>query len=242
MQEIFIRIFIAAFAGYFLGSINGAQILHHLLRSHFPRHITRIGTKIAGTTNVWLYIGKTPALFVLAIDVFKGYLSILVAEIILGVDAPFSFIAGITAIAGHNWPIFFHFRGGRGVATLAGAVFALDFNIALIVGIASFIFIFIRWSGLHPFALIAGMTIFEYQQWGLTFVAIMILCALIIFAKRIQAYWTPLTRADKRIVPLKTLLFSIIWYDSAGIKPVPLRQLYSLKLLEEIKEDTGRVD
>lgn len=219
-------IFVAIVAGYLLGSVNGAQFIHHMLRPHFPRHITRIGTKIAGTQNVWMKIGEFPALLVLAIDISKGYLAVYAAKL-LGLEIPIALLAGVAAVVGHNWPIFFHFRGGRGVATLISALFALDPRLAFFVALFGQFFTLIRWSGIMPFAVIAGFAYFGYKPWGTTLVFLISAAAIIIIARRLQAYWPFLAKTHRKLWVLK----NIIWYDRPGANPPSLREIFSLKKL-----------
>ena len=224
--------FIAAGAGYLLGSLNGAQILHHIFRPLFPRHITRIGTKIAGTQNVWMTIGKFPALFVLAIDISKGYLAVYVSKA-LGLEIPLALIGGVAAVLGHNWPLFFHFRGGRGVATLVGALFALDFQVALFVALLGQFFTLIRWSGIMPFALIVGFAYFRYQSWGTTLILLLIAVVAIIIVKRLQAYWPFLARSKNKLWSFK----NILWYDRPRANPPSLKKVFNLEKLKIAKKD-----
>jgi len=204
MEILFLKIIFAVLAGYFLGSCNGAQLLHHFWRARFTRHITAIGTGNAGTQNVWMQMGRAPAVFVLLVDILKGYFSVWLASVI-GIASPLVFIGGIAAIAGHNWPIYFHFHGGRGVATLTGALFAFDFSIAFWVTIASLLFVLIRWSGVMPLALIVGTAVLTYREFGGITVWMMALAAAVILARRFQVH--------RR-------------YDRPGANPPSLREIF----------------
>lgn len=217
-------IFITIVVGYLLGSINGAQLIHHVFRRLFPRHVTRIGTRIAGTQNVWMQTGKFPALFVLAIDISKGYAAVSAAKL-LGLDIPFAFLGGIAAVAGHNWPIFFHFRGGRGVATLISALFAVDPRLALFVALGGQFFTLIRWSGIMPFAVIAGFAYFRYPDFGTSFVLLMAGAAAIILVRRLHAYWPILLGTDRKPWVLK----NIVWYDRTEANPPSLREVFNFE-------------
>ncbi len=92
--------------------------------------IRRHGSGNAGATNVIRLLGWKPGLFVLAVDVLKGYLAVAIVAG-LGLE-PFSWgsedallIAGCSAVAGHIWSLFAGFRGGKGVATAAGVLLAV---------------------------------------------------------------------------------------------------------------------
>lgn len=221
MDILIAKIIFTVFIGYFLGSLNGAQILHHVLRFWFPRHITAIGTRNAGTQNVWMHIGRLPAILVLLIDIFKGYFSVWIA-FALGINAPFTFLGGIAAIAGHNWPFYFHFRGGRGFATLTGALLGLNFYAAAVSGLLSLIFILVRWSGVTPFSLLALTTIIAYQQWGFSAAILMSFAAVVILIRRLHVFWPSLVKTKRKLWTLK----NIIWYDRVEANPPSLRELF----------------
>ncbi len=122
-------------AGYLLGSIPfGVLIGRRMARVD----VTRYGSGKMGTTNVLRVAGKKAAALVGVCDILKGALAVLFAELVfrgeylvvagsalwwLLKSAPV--MAGLAAMAGHNWSIFLRFRGGRGVATFFGGLVAL---------------------------------------------------------------------------------------------------------------------
>ena len=82
-----------------------------------------IGSGNIGATNVWRATGRTIALLVLVLDAGKGALAVLLARVVI--DEPYALAAcAVAVVAGHVWPVWAGFRGGKGVATVAGA-FAL---------------------------------------------------------------------------------------------------------------------
>jgi len=215
----------AIIIGYLLGSVNGAQFLHHALRPYFPKHITRIGTKNAGLTNFWLYIAKFPAIFVFLIDVGKGFLAIYFARK-LEIPDPFSFLAGIAAIVGHNWPIYFHFRGGRGVATLIGSLLAYNFQFAIFLLLVGFLpFTLIRWSGLAPFSLLFGISLLQFSEYGFKIILISSLSAFVLLLRRLHAERNVLSTSKRKLWVLK----NIIWYDNSGANPPPLKDILNFR-------------
>ena len=127
---------------YLLGSINSAIIVSKLF---FHEDVRTHGSGNAGTTNVMRTYGKKAALFTLLGDILKTVISILIGGLFLGLyyKTGFSFgwggyIAGFFCIVGHVWPIYYRFRGGKGVLCLASAVLMLS-PIAFIPLIAIFI-------------------------------------------------------------------------------------------------------
>ncbi len=106
--------------GYVLGSVPFALILTRWRRGIDVR---RVGSGNPGASNVWRSAGPVLGLSVLVLDCGKGAAAVILARRVgLGVDA--QALAGLAAIAGHVWPVWLKFRGGKGVATSAG-VFAM---------------------------------------------------------------------------------------------------------------------
>lgn len=107
-------------AGYLFGSLASALIVCRLLGLEDPRGQ---GSGNPGATNMLRLYGKPIAALTLAGDSLKGLLPVLLAR---ALEAPPSVIAltGLAAFCGHLYPVFFGFRGGKGVATLAGVVIA----------------------------------------------------------------------------------------------------------------------
>ena len=125
---------LAAFVlGYLLGSINTAVILGKIYGKDIGSH----GSKSAGLTNTLRVLGKSAAAFVLAGDILKGVIACLIG-LRLGVyageaaDCVSLLAAGAGAVIGHNWPIYFGFKGGKGVLTGVTVLFMFDWRIALI--------------------------------------------------------------------------------------------------------------
>ncbi len=125
---------VMAIIAYAIGSINFSVILSEKLAGF---DIRQKGSGNAGTTNVLRILGKKVALITLICDILKGVISILIA-IILGNIANGSDkelllqIAGIAVVLGHTFPIFFQFKGGKGVATSLGILLMSNWKIGLI--------------------------------------------------------------------------------------------------------------
>lgn len=111
----------AVIAAYLLGSIPFAYIAGRLLKKV---DIRRVGGGNVGATNVMREVGTAAGIGVLAADVGKGTLAVLVAQW-LGVSQVIVFVAGLAVVVGHNWPVFLEFDGGRGGATTVGVFFGL---------------------------------------------------------------------------------------------------------------------
>lgn len=105
-------------AAYAVGSISFAAIVA-------ARHgvdIHAVGSGNPGATNVGRAIGKREGRAVLVLDALKGALPTLFAASWCGFDSPWTSAAAVAAVAGHCWPIWHRFRGGKGAATAAGAM------------------------------------------------------------------------------------------------------------------------
>jgi len=112
---------LAVIIGYLLGSIPSAYIAGRLRKGV---DIRKVGGGNMGALNTAREIGIGAGVAVLIVDIAKGSLAVLIARW-LGVPMLFVFIAGFTAIVGHNFPVFIKFRGGKGAATVLGVLLAL---------------------------------------------------------------------------------------------------------------------
>jgi len=109
-------------AAYLLGSVSFAIVVSRLMRLPDPR---TYGSKNPGTTNVLRTGKKVAAVLTLAGDAGKGWLAVWLAQLFTG-DPVAVALAGLAAFLGHLYPLFYRFRGGKGVATAAGALFGFD--------------------------------------------------------------------------------------------------------------------
>ncbi|MED4228557.1 glycerol-3-phosphate 1-O-acyltransferase PlsY [Neobacillus cucumis] len=125
-------------ASYLLGSIPTALIVGKLF---FDVDIRELGSKNPGATNSLRVFGKKWAIFVLFIDLAKGALAAYL-PIYFHLDAePLSF--GLMAVVGHCFPIFAGFRGGKAIATTAGALLMTNIPLLIIAYITFFLVIFL---------------------------------------------------------------------------------------------------
>ena len=122
--------FFSLILGYLLGSIPSGWLAGRWLKGIDLREL---GSGSTGATNVLRQVGKGPALVVFLIDVGKGAAAVLIARA-LGLGDWIQVLAGLTALAGHIWPVWLGFKGGKAVATGLG----LFLGLAWPVGLASF--------------------------------------------------------------------------------------------------------
>lgn len=131
MKE-FLCIAVTAICSYLFGSFNSALIVCRLLKHD---DIRKYGSKSAGLTNVLRVYGKLPAFITLLCDLFKGVIAVVLARVIvtdvLGVlffgDRLFiGYVAGVCVVLGHIFPLYYGFKGGKGVLTCCTTMLVVD--------------------------------------------------------------------------------------------------------------------
>ncbi|MFA5346074.1 MAG: glycerol-3-phosphate 1-O-acyltransferase PlsY [Candidatus Omnitrophota bacterium] len=131
---------------YLFGSIPTAYIFGRIIKGI---DIRKFGSGNVGATNALRLLGKGWGITVLALDILKGFLPVVILPSIIGIKAnisleSFCIFVGISCICGHNWTIFLKFKGGKGVATTLGVLLGLSIKIAglkIILGITIFIWL-----------------------------------------------------------------------------------------------------
>lgn len=173
---------------YLLGSISSAVIFCQLAGLPDPRIN---GSHNPGATNVLRIGGKSAALGVLLADILKGMLPVAIAVYLEFQPSLIGFIA-LAACLGHIFPIFFHFRGGKGVATAFGTLLPLGYEIAgLTFAIWIITFLISGYSSLS--AVICAVIIPTFVWWfkpELTF-PVALVCCLLLYRhhENIQRLW-----------------------------------------------------
>lgn len=117
---------------YLIGSISSAVLVCRVMGYPDPRDE---GSHNPGATNVLRIAGKPAAALTLAGDVAKGIVPVLIARL-LGLHPIIVALAGLLAVIGHIYPVFFQFRGGKGIATAFGLIFMLNWQVGIITGAA----------------------------------------------------------------------------------------------------------
>ncbi len=125
---------IVTIIAYLLGSISFSVIISKKMAGFDVREK---GSGNAGSTNVLRTVGKKAAILTLICDCLKGIVAILIAvlasKIVKGTDAGLLVqLAGVAVVIGHTFPIFFRFKGGKGVATSLGVLLIINWQIGLI--------------------------------------------------------------------------------------------------------------
>lgn len=125
---------IMAIIAYCIGSVNFSVIISKKVAGFDVREK---GSGCAGSTNMLRSVGKKAAAITLLCDILKGVIaiaiSIIIGNMIDGVDKELLLqIAGIAVVIGHTFPVFFGFKGGKGVATSLGILLMSNWKIGLI--------------------------------------------------------------------------------------------------------------
>ena len=144
---------LAAVAAYLLGSLSFAVIVTRVMGLSDPR---TYGSKNPGATNVLRSGSKAAAIVTLLLDAMKGWLPV---ALVIGFGKPHGLeegtvaMVGLAAFAGHLWPVFFRFQGGKGVATALGVLLGISVWLGLATA-ATWLIIafFFRYSSLASLA------------------------------------------------------------------------------------------
>lgn len=168
---------------YLIGSVSPSVFLGRLVKGVDVR---KHGSGNAGATNAFRVLGTPLGVVVLAADVLKGFLPVLLAARYLGNPSVTVFVA-MAAMAGHNWSVFLKGKGGKGVATGAGVILAM-MPMIIAVLVAVFALVLVLTSTVSIASLIATMlfpvlTVATAQP--LAYVIFSFLsCAVVIYAHR----------------------------------------------------------
>lgn len=140
---------ISCVCAYLVSSVNTSIIVTKIVKHE---DIRKMGSGNAGFTNVLRCVGKVPAIITFVGDFLKGVVSILIPYLLtLGWDSPeqqmqrglLMYLAGFFAVLGHMFPLYYKFKGGKGVVTTASVMVLTDWRVLVIELIVFAIFFFI---------------------------------------------------------------------------------------------------
>ena len=138
---------ILAVCSYLFGNINFAKIISKSKKDDITKH----GSGNPGTLNMLRTFGFKWAIFNMTLEILKGVVPTLIGKLVfkdLGLSQIAVYVAGISVILGHIYPVFSKFKGGKGVAAFAGFSFvALPWWVALIILVCCFTFVVITSIG-----------------------------------------------------------------------------------------------
>ncbi|TXH34196.1 MAG: glycerol-3-phosphate 1-O-acyltransferase PlsY [Rhodospirillaceae bacterium] len=201
-----LTIFAALVLGYLLGSLNTAVIVGKI----YGKDIRTQGSGNAGLTNTLRVLGKPAAVLVLAGDILKGIIACLIG-LRLGVyvqsgaasDCISLLAAGAGALIGHNWPLYFGFKGGKGALTAVAVLFMFDWVMALLcLGLFVTIVALTRYVSLGTicaalfFVAISFIPVFDHTFYFHVFACLM---ALVIIFKHRENIQRLLARTESKL-------------------------------------------
>ncbi len=189
------QLIVVTIAAYLIGSINLSIILCKLMGKG---DIREQGSGNAGTTNTLRTLGKLPAVVVLIFDVLKAVIAIFVGKwlISLGQNPATTFpyndfaiaLSSIGVILGHNFPIYYGFKGGKGIATSLGVLLTVEWQLGLVCLVFALVLIIVTRTVsigsiaaaiLYPVLVLILGTKFENKWVYLGFAIIIALMAII---------------------------------------------------------------
>ena len=187
-----VNFFIFSITAYILGSIPTAVWVG---KRFYGLDVREHGSKNAGATNTFRVLGKKPGKIVLAIDVLKGLIAVLLPLTVAythneNTIINYKLFAAIFVILGHVFPLFAGFRGGKGVATSLGVIFAIHPPAAGIC-LAIFLLVFLTFNYVSLGAIVTAISfpiviyfVFNVTSLPLTIFSIVIGAAVVITHKK----------------------------------------------------------
>jgi glycerol-3-phosphate acyltransferase PlsY len=192
LENMDIYFFIFSITAYILGSIPTAVWVG---KRFYGLDVREHGSKNAGATNTFRVLGKKPGKIVLAIDVLKGLIAVLLPLTVANTHNEntiinYKLFAAIFVILGHVFPLFAGFRGGKGVATSLGVIFAIHPPAAGIC-LAIFLLVFLTFNYVSLGAIVTAISfpivihfVFNVSSLPLTIFSIVIGNAVVITHKK----------------------------------------------------------
>lgn len=172
--------FLAAVAAYLVGSLPFAVIVSRAMGLPDPRSF---GSGNPGATNVLRSGSKVAAVLTLAGDALKGWLPVW-ASLRLGLDETVVAVVAVAAFLGHVFSVWLRFKGGKGVATAAGVILALDWRVGL-AALAAWLAVVVasRFSSLGAIvaAVVAPAAVYWLRGPGAILAATVAMCAVLVW-------------------------------------------------------------
>lgn len=158
---------LATLAAYLVGSLSFAVIVSRAMGLNDPRSY---GSGNPGATNVLRSGNKAAAVLTLLLDALKGFVPVILVKFFgapYGLDEGTLALVALAAFVGHLWPVFFHFKGGKGVATALGVLLALNVWLGLAtLATWAIIVAFTRYSSLAALVAAVFAPFYQLLVWG----------------------------------------------------------------------------
>ena len=152
------QVLLVVVVSYFCGNISFARIISKAKKDD----ITKMGSGNPGSTNILRNYGAKFGILNLALDMFKGFVPSLATFYIFGQNYVMLYIAGISSMLGHIYPVVFGFKGGKGIATMLGMFLASNPIVTLIsIGLGAVIWAIFEYGSVVSFLCITSLTVVE---------------------------------------------------------------------------------
>lgn len=151
------QIILLVISSYMFGNISFARIISRLKKSD----VTKLGSGNPGATNMLRNFGFKMGLLTFILDILKGVIPVLIAFLIFK-STVMLYIAGISVIAGHIYPVIYKFKGGKGIATMIGVFFVTNPIVTLIVLlVAAACWLIFKYGSVSSFVCVTSLTVVE---------------------------------------------------------------------------------
>lgn len=182
-------IILCLLTGYLLGSLSPAALLSKLKN----KDLRMEGTRNLGATNVTMVLGKKYGAFVMLFDIIKSFAAVKLAQALFPVFAVSGLIAGAAAVAGHIYPFYLKFKGGKGLAAFGGYILAVDSLLFVFLFVfALALMLAVNYSAAMPISAAALFPVFYGIRTG-GGAAVLIVTAICILI--ICKFWSNLVKA-----------------------------------------------
>lgn len=210
-----IKAIILLIVSYLLGSIPFGYLITKYTTS---KNLLEIGWKKNSGSNVLKNVGLWQGIFTFVFDVAKGTLAVYLAQY-FGFPVLFQVFCGVLAIVGHNWSCFLGFKGGRGLATLIGALLIISPTVLIISLIPCIIFTIIWTASVGTLLSFLTGIIFSFSFKGYEMAGLLMLIALIpVSIKRLS----PIKELQNN-PNYKELIENRLIFDQDTVPPIRLK-------------------
>lgn len=152
------QVFLVVLVSYFCGNISFARIISYSKKDD----ITKMGSGNPGSTNILRNYGFKYGILNLALDMIKGFVPSIVAFYVFNQSLVMLYIAGISSMLGHIFPVVYGFKGGKGIATMLGMFMASNWLATLIVIlIGAVVWAIFEYGSVVSFLCITSLTVIE---------------------------------------------------------------------------------
>lgn len=184
-MNLILQFLTCAFTGYIIGGINPS----YLISRARGFDIRRRGSGNAGASNALITMGKKTGLLCALLDIYKAYLAVKLSLKLFPFLETAGILAGACCILGHIYPVFMHFRGGKGLAALGGVILAYDKKTFLtLLVIELIIVLIIDYICTVPLSASVLFTVILQVECGFAFALIFLPVVAVLFAKHKQNF------------------------------------------------------